>query len=277
MFVCLCICFDSMYVWLNFISTYPYTVICIRWNKVIAWLIYQWLMASIRIIFMSGRNKPNIPWMVTFKLNGHVRVTPQATHIHITQDIANNDRKPSSWRFPEQAETHPVVCCYTMSRADAVYFINFPRLLSWSIVHCSSRQPWPIQHVSKCMFRSTVVSWSPYQVDGWPAIKCWHLSQSIRAEWYHCVWLGLPAFRWLNEYCAGTCCLLWSLGVWEIVGSHLSRDIGKSFSSCQETGKVFSSEVALYSKFVFGQSNKPVIPPWALLRRLRVGSPRGEV
>ena len=48
----------------------------------------------------------------------------------------------------------------------------------------------------------------------------------------------------------GTPCLLWSLGVREIVGSRPGRGNSKeSFSSNQETGKVFSPEMPFYSKF----------------------------
>ena len=42
----------------------------------------------------------------------------------------------------------------------------------------------------------------------------------------------------------GTSCLLWSLGVREVVGSRPGRGNSKeSFSSNQETGKVFSPEM----------------------------------
>ena len=48
----------------------------------------------------------------------------------------------------------------------------------------------------------------------------------------------------------GTPCLLWSLGVREVVGSRPGRGNSKeSFSSNQETGKVFSPEMPFYSKF----------------------------
>ena len=48
----------------------------------------------------------------------------------------------------------------------------------------------------------------------------------------------------------GTPCLLWSLGVREVVGSRPDRGNSKeSFSSNQETGKVFSPEMPFYSKF----------------------------
>ena len=48
----------------------------------------------------------------------------------------------------------------------------------------------------------------------------------------------------------GTPCLLGSLGVREVVGSRPGRGNSKeSFSSCQETGKVFSPEMPFYSKF----------------------------
>ena len=47
-----------------------------------------------------------------------------------------------------------------------------------------------------------------------------------------------------------TPCLLWSLGVREVVGSRPVRGNSKeSFSSNQETGKVFSPEMPFYSKF----------------------------
>ena len=45
-------------------------------------------------------------------------------------------------------------------------------------------------------------------------------------------------------------CLLGSLGVREVVGSRPGRGNSKeSFSSYQETGKVFSPEMPFYSKF----------------------------
>ena len=48
----------------------------------------------------------------------------------------------------------------------------------------------------------------------------------------------------------GTHCLLLSLGVREVVGSRPGRGNSKeSFSSNQETGKVFSPEMPFYSKF----------------------------
>ena len=48
----------------------------------------------------------------------------------------------------------------------------------------------------------------------------------------------------------GTSCLLWSLGVREVVGSRPGRVNSKErFSSNQETGKVFSPEIPFYSKF----------------------------
>ena len=48
----------------------------------------------------------------------------------------------------------------------------------------------------------------------------------------------------------GTPCLLWSLGVREVVGSRPGRGNSKeSSSSNQETGKVFSPEMPFYSKF----------------------------
>ena len=47
-----------------------------------------------------------------------------------------------------------------------------------------------------------------------------------------------------------TFCLLWSLGVREVVGSRPGRGNSKeSFSSNQETGKVFSPEMPFCSKF----------------------------
>ena len=48
----------------------------------------------------------------------------------------------------------------------------------------------------------------------------------------------------------GTPCLLWSLGVQEVVGSRPDRGNSKeSFSSNQKTAKVFSPEMSFYSKF----------------------------
>ena len=48
----------------------------------------------------------------------------------------------------------------------------------------------------------------------------------------------------------GTSCLLWSLGVREVVSSRPGWGSSKeSFSSNQETGKVFSPEMPFYSKF----------------------------
>ena len=48
----------------------------------------------------------------------------------------------------------------------------------------------------------------------------------------------------------GAPCLLGSLGVREVVGSRPGRANNKeSFSSNQETGKVFSPEMPFYSKF----------------------------
>ena len=48
----------------------------------------------------------------------------------------------------------------------------------------------------------------------------------------------------------GTPCLLWSLGVREVVGSRPGRGNSmESFSSNQETGKGFSPEMPFYSKF----------------------------
>ena len=48
----------------------------------------------------------------------------------------------------------------------------------------------------------------------------------------------------------GTPCLLWSLGVWEVVGSRPGRDNSmESFSSYQKTGKLFSPDMPFYSKF----------------------------
>ena len=47
-----------------------------------------------------------------------------------------------------------------------------------------------------------------------------------------------------------TPCLLWNMGVWEVVGSRPGRGNSKeSFSSNQETGKVCSPEMSFYSKF----------------------------
>ena len=48
----------------------------------------------------------------------------------------------------------------------------------------------------------------------------------------------------------GTLCLVWSLDVREVVGSRPGRVNSKeSFSSNQETGKVFSPEMPFYYKF----------------------------
>ena len=48
----------------------------------------------------------------------------------------------------------------------------------------------------------------------------------------------------------GFLCLLWSLGVREVMGSRPGRSNSKeSFSSNQETGKVFTPEMPFYSKF----------------------------
>ena len=50
----------------------------------------------------------------------------------------------------------------------------------------------------------------------------------------------------------GIPCLSWSLGVREVVGSPPPPGRGnskESFSSNQETGKVFSPEMPFYSKF----------------------------
>ena len=48
----------------------------------------------------------------------------------------------------------------------------------------------------------------------------------------------------------GTPCLLVSLGARKVVGSRPGRGNSKeSFSSNQETGKVFSPEMPFYSKF----------------------------
>ena len=48
----------------------------------------------------------------------------------------------------------------------------------------------------------------------------------------------------------GTPYLLWSLGMREVVGSRPGRGNSKeSFSSNQETGKVFSPEMPFYCKF----------------------------
>ena len=48
----------------------------------------------------------------------------------------------------------------------------------------------------------------------------------------------------------GTPCLLWTLGVRKVVRLRPGRGNSKeSFSSNQETGKVFSPETPFYSKF----------------------------
>ena len=48
----------------------------------------------------------------------------------------------------------------------------------------------------------------------------------------------------------GTPCLLGSLGVWEVVGSHPGRGSSEeSFSSYQKTNKIFSPEMPCYAKF----------------------------
>ena len=61
----------------------------------------------------------------------------------------------------------------------------------------------------------------------------------------------------------GAPCLLWSLGVRQVVGSRPGRGNSKeSFSSNQETGKVFSPEIPFYSK---------------IQKISEIRSPRGEV
>ena len=50
-----------------------------------------------------------------------------------------------------------------------------------------------------------------------------------------------------EQVVCGTPCLLWSLGVWEVVGSRPGRGNSKeSFSSNQKTGKVFSWNALLF-------------------------------
>ena len=56
------------------------------------------------------------------------------------------------------------------------------------------------------------------------------------------VWVTVNRIPMAERVGCGTPCLLWNLGVREVVGS-------ESFSSNQETGKVFSSEMPFYSKF----------------------------
>ena len=46
----------------------------------------------------------------------------------------------------------------------------------------------------------------------------------------------------------GTPCWLWSLSVLEVVGSCPDRGISRSSSSCQDTGKVFSSKASSHVK-----------------------------
>ena len=60
-------------------------------------------------------------------------------------------------------------------------------------------------------------------------------------------YLTVTASLWPNESIGcGTCFLLWNLGAWEVVGSWPGRgNSRKSLSSCQETGKVFCSEMPL--------------------------------
>ena len=59
---------------------------------------------------------------------------------------------------------------------------------------------------------------------------------------------SVTASLWPNEWL--TPCLVESLGVREVVGSRPGRGNSKeSFSSNQETGKVFSPEMPFYSKF----------------------------
>ena len=70
-----------------------------------------------------------------------------------------------------------------------------------------------------------------------------------------------PCLPMAERVGCGTPCLLGSLGVREVVGSRPGRGNSKeSFSSNQETGKVFSPEMPFYSNFFF-----------------EIRSPRGEV
>ena len=57
-------------------------------------------------------------------------------------------------------------------------------------------------------------------------------------------------FTMAEQVGCGTPCLIWNLGVREVVDSGPGRGNSKeSFSSNQETGKVFSPEMPFYSKF----------------------------
>ena len=72
----------------------------------------------------------------------------------------------------------------------------------------------------------------------------------------------------------GTPCLLWSLGVREVVGSRLGRGNSKeSCSSNQETGKGFSPEMPFYSKFKKFWSTKS---PWGSVSYRPSASPSYE-
>ena len=73
----------------------------------------------------------------------------------------------------------------------------------------------------------------------------------LRSNYAYCYVSGYTDFTAMAEQVGcGTPCLLWSLGVREVVGSRPGRGNSKeSFSSNQETGKVFSPEMPFYSKF----------------------------
>ena len=65
-------------------------------------------------------------------------------------------------------------------------------------------------------------------------------------------WLQLYRLPMAEQVGCGTPYMLWSLGVREVVGSPPPPGRGnskESFSSNQETGKVFSPEMPFYSKF----------------------------
>ena len=78
-------------------------------------------------------------------------------------------------------------------------------------------------------------------------VNIWHAEVTDNPQWMkYEVWLDPMAER----VARGTPCLSWSLGVREVVGSRPGRGNSKeSFSSNQETGKVFSPEMPFYSKF----------------------------
>ena len=72
--------------------------------------------------------------------------------------------------------------------------------------------------------------------------------------------MGISSYVWIESASislpmaervgCGTPCLLGNLGVREVVGSRPGQGNSKeSFSSYQETGKVFSPEMPFYSKF----------------------------